>query len=227
MEVGNWTEGVQVDFELSCRRHVRRCTPNAVRDKKQLLCPLCSSAAVLKRAKKRGLSQPERNACALLFDLRQAREWRWQVCPPLKSGKQWVFDFMHAGTGILYEVDGKQHCVGGMHGVPAAEQQRRDIEKMRDVWVSGGLFVRMHHADLGAGGARTAILHAFAHKEAGSTGPLVVFSPSYNPTVAVTKDEVLHPWYFITELETYFIQSMRVTASDGCILFKRSPSLTV
>jgi hypothetical protein len=201
VEVGRTTEGLKLDFELDCGLHCRRCTPNAVREPRQLMCRFCCTDQELKRAKRDRPSAFERTAFRLFAALHPAREWRWQVCPPFASGRPKPFDFLHAPTATYIEVDGRHHFYGGIHNVPTAEQQRVDVEMMAAVWRLGAALVRLHYHDLaGAAGAADATVRAALDRRGRRGGPLLVLSPCYNPGPAVARGRVLDPWCFIAEL---------------------------
>ena len=225
--VGRTTEGLKLDFALSCGRHLRRCTPHAVQQPRHLLCRFCTSDSDLKRARRERPSGPERAMFTMLAVLRPGREWRWQVCPPLPApARPKPLDFMHVPTAIYLEVDGKQHFSGGMHGVPCDEQQRIDVEWMQKLWAMGAALVRVHHADVGPA-AVAVVRKALALREAGSTGPLLLLTPSYNPGPAVAHGRVLDPWAFINALQGVLGAATRTIDSNGAVCFWPGAPLTM
>ncbi len=227
-EVGASLEGVKLDFGLSCGVHLRRCTPNAVRCKDQLLCRFCTPEKLLKRARRDRPSSNERVAYATFTSLRPARQWRWQVCPPLDHPP---VDFWHEAADVYVQVDGKQHFSGGMHGVPAAAQQAADLRSIEALWEAGAALVRVHHADL-AGGAATGpaavvVQAALAFKEAGRQGALLAFTPSYNPGPAVAAGRMLDPWYWLNHLAEVLPMARRIMRADGSVWFIQQAQRTM
>lgn len=218
--VGRTTEGLKLDFALSCGTHKRRCTPNALREPRRLLCRFCTPANELKKNKCERPSSIERAAFDVILGLANGGEWRWQVCPP--AGPHFPtrpkpLDFLHAPTGVYFKVDGQQHFKGGMHGVPSTRQQQIDIESMVAVWREGGALVRLHHADLAgaAKAARATAEAALQYRKANPLGPLLILTPSYNPGPVIGTTRFEDPWYFINRLPTIFGSAPAVINSNG------------
>jgi hypothetical protein len=220
-ELGHTAQGLQLDFLLSCGEHVRRCTPNALREQTQLLCRFCTTERRLRKARRDRPSKNERAVYILLTKLGSVRDWRWQYRPLLPGWPPKTVDFWHARLNVYMEVDGRQHFYGGMHCVPSDEQQQKDIQTIIALWQAGAALVRVHYADLAgdAAGARVAVRTAISYRAINGTRPLLVLSPSYTPGPMVASDRVLEPWYFITSIGDRLEMAQRVIDDYGCITF--------
>lgn len=229
VEVGASSEGVKLDFALTCGEHLRRCTPNAVRTRKHLLCRFCTPPMTLKNARCERPSGLERTMHTLLCRLRPGAEWRWQVCPQVGLLRPKPMDFFHAPTGLYLEVDGQQHFTGGMHGTPSSKQQRIDLKYMRALWAAGAALVRVHCADLAGAAPRAAAAAqaALGWAAAGGSGPLVVLSPSFHPCLLSATCPMQDPWHFLDTLQEGLGAAARTRDGTGCIWFWPSPQLTM
>jgi hypothetical protein len=228
-EVGMYTEGVHVDFMLSCGRHLRRCTPNAVREPRNLMCRFCCPASALKRARRNCPSALERAVYRLLPALAPMQEWRWQFCPLLPRADLAPVDFYHVPSGTHLEVDGPQHFTSTMHDAPAPQQQNHDIRKTTALWAAGAALVRIHHADVAGGAAAVAEAAAWAlHARAcGYAGPLLVLTPTYAPDAAVARGRGSHAWWCLPELHAQLHGARPTTTPLGCTFFHQPPQLTM
>lgn len=225
-ELGMYSEGVQVDFMLSCGRHLRRCTPNAVRERAELLCRFCCPVSLLQRAHRERPSAHERAMFRLLPAAAPMPEWRWQFCPLLPGAALAPTDFYHPPTGTHLEVDGQQHFTSAMHHAPTPQQQLRDIQKTVALWAAGVALVRIHHADLAGSGAAAAEAAAYAVRTRahGYCGPLLVLTPTYAPTTGVAHDRGLQAWWFLPHLQQQVLGARCITTPLGCICFYQPPT---
>ena len=150
----------------------------------------------------------------MLTEMRPSIEWRWQVCPPMDHPP---IDFLHVPTHVYVQVDGKQHFRSGMHGVPTTQQQQSDESSIVRMWHAGMALVRLHHADVASGVARSTMREVLEFREAGYPGPLLVLTPSYNPGPTVGSGRVDDPWYFVNNILQSLENAVHEIRADGSI----------
>ena len=171
--IGTATEGVQLDWELDCAMHSRRCTSNCIRSEHDLVCRYCTDQADLLEGL-RAPSQHERSFFAAMAALQLDARLRPEVQPAWWHG---CVDFLDAPTGLLIQVDGEGHFQKTFCNLPRSQVLRRDVDMCVTAWRAGCMLARVHHRDIATGAGPQLIARLMREPRA---GPLIVLSAHYN-----------------------------------------------
>lgn len=171
------TGGEQLHWRLSCGKHLRRCTANAIRDEQDLFCRFCTHRNTLKARHMAVPSKHEARMQRMLDGMGWAARWRPQVYVEPWRG---LVDFMIMPECVLLQVDGEGHFCKSMYGVPTADQQRTDLEMAASAWRMGHALLRVHHRDLTSKCMPSLLAAVATHRQQSPTLPLLVLTASYS-----------------------------------------------
>lgn len=173
MLIGTATEGVQLDWELDCGVHARRCTSHGIKCEEDLLCRYCTDPADMIGGR-RGPSTHERGFFAAMAALQLDARLRPELQPAWWHG---CVDFMDAPTGLLIQVDGEGHFQKRFCNLPRGQVLSRDVAMCVEVWRAGCVLVRVHYRDIPSGAGPNLAARLMREPRA---GPLIVLSAHYN-----------------------------------------------
>lgn len=165
--------------------HVKFCTPEAVREPRDLLCVLCTHPRTYSKA---GRQVPEQLRLGLMQQLAAAPQqggcwlppcdWAWEV-RLFSSRWEGRIDVMLLAAGVSVQVDGSGHTRGFLGWNGGTLQQSLDAACAAEHWRLCRPLVRLTEPDLGAAGCellRAVLSYIKTHKH---TGPLIVMGWGY------------------------------------------------
>lgn len=171
--IGTATEGVQLDWELDCALHLRRCTSHCIRCEGDLVCRYCTYQADLLEGQ-RGPSTHERSFFAAMAALQLDARLRPELQPAWWHGR---VDFLDAPTGLLIQVDGEGHFQKTLCNLPRRQVLCRDVDMCVEAWRAGCVLARVHYLDIPTGAGAQLAANLMREPRA---GPLLVLSAHYN-----------------------------------------------
>lgn len=171
------TEGQKLHWQLACGKHMRWCTPHAVKIEADLMCRYCTNRNKLKSLGKVAPTKYEARMHSIFDGMGWQARWRPQVqvgCWPHPV------HFMIMPECVLVQVDGEGHFCKSMYGTPTAAQQQIDVSMNASAWRMGHALLRVHYRDLKSESMPSLLSPVVSHRQRITTEPLLVLSASYS-----------------------------------------------